>query len=423
MRVLFVTEPAKTLFHFMVPLASALRTAGHEVAVASQPDFAETITQAGLTAVPVGSRNYGRAADFDDGSADEEEDEPGFPRPYDVVDFPERITWDYMKSGYDNHVEWWYKAVNVPMIHQLVVFARQWKPDLVIWESAAFAGSIAAKVVGAAHARLLWSVDIFSVTRAHYLDLKEKQPPEDRGDALQEWLTGNLNRYGTEFSEDVITGHFTIDQLPDPLRVVGDVHNVPLRYVPYNGTATVENWLWTPPAKPRVGLTLGSSIIAERPDGYIVDVQEILTSLADLDIEVVATIDRAEQAKLREVPDNARLVHFAPVDALAPTCTAVIHHAGIGTMATTTLHGVPQLSLPWDSDQPALARKLADYGAGLEIHATEATGAGVRERLLRLLDESSFRERARDLRDEMLAMPTPNELVPHLAELTEKYRQ
>nr|AXL06649.1 activator-dependent family glycosyltransferase [uncultured bacterium] len=421
MRVLFVTEPARTLFHFMVPLAGALRTAGHDVAVASQPDFVETINRAGLTAVPVGGRNYGRAADFDDG-ADGEEDEPGFPRPYDVVDHPERITWEYMKTGYDSHVSWWYKAVNVPMIHQLVVFARHWKPDLVIWETAAFAGPIAAKAVGAAHARLLWSVDLFSVTRARYLDLKGTRPADDRGDALEEWLTANVTRYGANFSEDMVTGQFTIDQLPDPLRVIGDVHNVPMRYIPYNGPSVVENWLWTPPDRTRVALTLGSSVITERPDGYVLNVQEILDSLADLDIELVATIDRVEQAKLRSVPDNARLVHFAPLNALAPTCTAVIHHAGIGTMATTSLHGVPQLSLPWDSDQPQLARKLADYGAGLEIHATEATGAGVRESLLRLLAEHSFRQRARDLRAEMLAMPAPNDVVPHLVELTEKYR-
>ena len=46
-RVILGTAP-------MVPLAWALRAAGHDVRVAVQPSFAATVTSAGLTAVPVG---------------------------------------------------------------------------------------------------------------------------------------------------------------------------------------------------------------------------------------------------------------------------------------------------------------------------------------------------------------------------------
>ena len=54
MRVLLTTYPERTHFLAMVPLAWALRTAGHDVRVAVQPKFAPTVTQAGLTAAPVG---------------------------------------------------------------------------------------------------------------------------------------------------------------------------------------------------------------------------------------------------------------------------------------------------------------------------------------------------------------------------------
>lgn len=37
-----------------VPLAWALRTAGHEVRVAARPPLTDSITRAGLTAVPIG---------------------------------------------------------------------------------------------------------------------------------------------------------------------------------------------------------------------------------------------------------------------------------------------------------------------------------------------------------------------------------
>ncbi|MGW7578886.1 hypothetical protein [Streptomyces sp. NPDC054765] len=56
MRVLFVTLAASPHFFVQVPLAWALRAAGHEVRVASQPDLMDTITAAGLPATPVGPR-------------------------------------------------------------------------------------------------------------------------------------------------------------------------------------------------------------------------------------------------------------------------------------------------------------------------------------------------------------------------------
>jgi UDP:flavonoid glycosyltransferase YjiC (YdhE family) len=39
----------------VVAVAWALRAAGHDVRVAAQPDLADAIVQAGLTAVPVGN--------------------------------------------------------------------------------------------------------------------------------------------------------------------------------------------------------------------------------------------------------------------------------------------------------------------------------------------------------------------------------
>jgi UDP:flavonoid glycosyltransferase YjiC (YdhE family) len=106
-----------------------------------------------------------------------------------------------------------------------------------------------------------------------------------------------------------------------------------------------------------------------------------------------------------------------PLHDLAATCSAVIHHAGAATLATTSLHGIPQLSIPYHFDQPALARKLTEQGTGLDIHSAEATGADVRHQLLRLLNEPHFQASARKLREEMLAMPAPNEIVPRLEEL------
>ncbi len=416
MRVLFTVNPEKTIFQYLVPMAWALRTAGHEVRVASQPAFTGVINQAGLTAVPLGSdRNPWRVTAH---KPDVRESmRVGFLTPYDAFDHPAKATWEYLSRGYAEALHTWHKPQNFPMIDELVQFARQWKPDLVIWEPMTFAGSIAAKACGAAHARLLFGIDVFGGVRDTYLRLRGEQPVSERADPLADWFAGYGRRYGFDFSEDMVTGQFTIDQFPASLQVQADLDYLRMQYIAYGGAAVVPEWVRQPPRRPRVALTMGLSA-TEMYSGYTISMAEVLEALADLDIEVVATVAEAAQHDLPRVPDNTRVVSYVPWHALAPTCSAVIHHAGAATLATTSRHPVPQLALHYHFDQPVLARKLAEHGAGLEIHTSRATGDSVRQSVVRLLTEPRFARRAADLCDEIRSLPSPNQVVPRLEERT-----
>ncbi|MBB5958539.1 glycosyltransferase (activator-dependent family) [Saccharothrix tamanrassetensis] len=418
MRILFAANPEKAIFLYLVPMAWALRTAGHEVRFASQPRFADTITQAGLTAVPVGRDRDLRMTDSEEALQAER---PGIPPPYDAFDTPEHATWEYLKPGMLGAANLWHRYGNFPIIPDLVEFARSWKPDLVVWEPLTFAGAIAAKACGAAHARMLFGIDVFGGVREMYRKLRDRQPPEERADPVADWFAGYGRKYGFEFSEDMFTGNFTIDQFPKSLQVEADLDYVRTRYVPYGGPASVPKWLWEKPEKPRVAFTMGLSA-TEVYGSYNVSVPEILGKLSELDIEIVATVAEAEQPKLGKVPDNVRIVSYVPWHALAPTCSAVIQHGGAATLATTALNAVPQLSVHYHYDQPILGRLLTEQGAGLDIHTSEATGDKIRDAVRRLLTEPGFRERAVALRDEIDTSPTPNELVPRLEELTAKFR-
>lgn len=430
MRVLFATYSEKTHFHAMVPLAWALAAAGHEVRVASQPALTEVITRTGLTAVPVGTdHNLWRISErfltqrFAQAN-------PGAYNRIRGVDLPpfarsdepaESVGWEYLRSGYEDVLRSWYKIINDPLTEDLVALAREWRPDLVIWEPTTHGGPIAAEAVGAAHGRVLWSLDIFARTRQNYLRLRRQQPPGQRQDPFGEWVAAQAAAHGVEFSESLVTGRFTVDQYPVPLRLDTDVHHMPMRYVPYNGTSVIPRWLREPPGKPRVCLTLGL-FSTDRFGGYPISVQEILDSVADLDIELVCTLPEAEQSGLTRVPDNTRLVEFVPLQALAPTCSAVIHHGGFGTTNTVAAAAVPQLVISEQHDTPILGRRLRTCGAGLAEYYTDITGERVRTHLARLLDEPSFSAAAGGLRDAMLSMPTPRELVPVLEKLTADHR-
>ncbi|TKK79065.1 DUF1205 domain-containing protein [Herbidospora galbida] len=401
MRVLFAGYPEKTHFLAMAPLAWALRTAGHEVVFASQPSFAGVINQAGLTAVPVGrNSDHARMMQLDRRAS--ASGRQGFPEPYDAT---EDTPAEALVEGYRHAVTWWHKMENLPLVADLVAFARAWRPDLVVWEPTTFAAPIAARASGAAHARLLFSLDIYGLTRRLFLG---KAPAAD---PMAEWLGAY-----TPFGEDLVTGHFTIDQLPPSLTShAPGLTYLPLRYTPYGGPATVPSWLRAKPARPRVALTLGL-VTAEKFGGYPIDLPATLAELAELDVEVVATIP--ESHRPATAPKNVRFVEYVPLQPLAATCAAVIHHAGFGTLSTAARHALPHLIVPGDVDGPALARRLAEQGCAITVTGGESVG----DRLRTLLETPSFRERAEALRAEIDAVPSPNDLVPALAELTARHR-
>ncbi|GII90679.1 activator-dependent family glycosyltransferase [Sinosporangium siamense] len=419
MRVVFATHAEWTHFSGMVPLAWALHNAGHEVRVASQPAMTGHVTRAGLTSVPVGgNHNLGMLLKFADTL------DPDAPPPFDFTeDRPEKLTWDYLTAGFgDEVVPWWWRVINDPMIGELTEFCRQWRPDLVIWEPITFAGPIAAKACGAAHVRFVWSADLFGAMRGRYVQVRDRQPPDAREDALARWIGLRGEKYaGVEFSEDMTTGQATIDYTPPSLRLDVDLDYVPLRFTPYTGRSVVPDWLRAPPERPRVCLTLGTSAVGHH-DAFKVSVQDVLTSLGELDVEVVATLPRSQAERLTGVPPNTTIADFVPLNVLLPTCSAVINHGGPGTVFTALTYGVPQLVLPSVFDELILARRLAEHGAGLTIAPDAAKGTLIADHVRRLLNEPSLRAGAARIRGEMLAMPSPAALVPTLERLVADHR-
>ncbi|WP_326943867.1 DUF1205 domain-containing protein [Amycolatopsis sp. NBC_01307] len=401
MKVLFCALPQLTHFYATVPLAWALRTAGHEVRYATSPDFAEAVTDAGLTAVAVGP------ADAEDDEEIAEEAPAGLPAPYDLAESGADWT-DGHAEAFDAMVTYAFGEFNAPILDDLVAFARSWQPDLVLWEPFTYAGAFAAAACGAAHGRVLFGTDFLGVTH----EWIHAHVPDDR---LTEWLTSTADRLGVPYTDDLRSGHFTVDQLPSPLRLSSpELEYVPARYVAYGGPAEVPAWLRETPSRPRIAVTLGTSATLEY-GGYTVQVTDLLAALSTMDVEVVATVDGP-------VPDNVRAVPYVPLDALAPTCAAAIHHGGFGTLLTFARHGVPQLTLPHDFDAPLLGRKLAAQGAGLTVDPAQASGRRIRWSVEQLLGNTGIRAAATALAGEIAAMPSPNDVVARLEELTTKHR-
>ncbi|MGW2125784.1 nucleotide disphospho-sugar-binding domain-containing protein [Streptomyces sp. NPDC001758] len=421
MRVLVVSFPWKTHLYNLVPLAWSLRTAGHEVRVAGWPDLLDAVTGAGLTGLGVGpgetprvraERDRRQTSERAAAAARRAPQEGSLDPLFDLRPDRERLSWEQASRVFDDLVLPQARRSNDPMMEDLVAAARAWRPDLVLWGAKAFAGAVAAAAVGAAHARVLYSVDVYTRLREDFLRAKALQPPQRRADALRDWLAGWSARYGVEFSEDLVNGQFTIAPFPEAFRPDPRPDTLPVQFVPYNGQAVVPGWLAGPPRLPRVLMTFGDSL----DDGPVrllpvERVQEILDSVAGLEMELILALPPHTRRELREVPANTRAVESVPLSEVLPTCSAVVHHGGTWSFGCALRHGVPQLLISRAFDAPLKFGCLERAGAGLAMTPAQADGPAVRAALVRLLGDPDLRANARRLGEETLALPSPGELA------------
>lgn len=416
MRVLFAIVPATAHVYPVVPLAWALRAAGHEVVVASHPEVADTVTAAGLTAVSLGEPGFltSEVPAAQAAVLDRITDELGLGAG--EVDFRTAIR-HFMLETFGL-----YHPGRAPdagsFTDELVGFATAWRPDLVIWDPLCFPAAVAARITGAAHARILHAFDHFGWARQRFTE----RMTTDRMAAL---MQPALDRYGIAFGEDLLVGQWTLDLKPPRTRLPVRVDSRPLRRIPYNDDAPLPRWLHAHrPDRPRVCLTLGVSRRAFFAGGDEHPVAEFFDLAADLDLELVATLDAGQLASVGTVPDNVRVLDYVPLTALLPTCSAVIHHGGAGTLAVATAHRVPQLIIPvvGGADRAETGQYVAATGAGLVLTDPRTTPAVLRDSLLRLLTEPGFQEGAGRLHQEWLDTPSPAATVPLLEELTAQHR-
>ncbi|MGC5346216.1 activator-dependent family glycosyltransferase [Streptomyces sp. DT24] len=420
MKVLFVSMPHKSHFYPMLPLAWALRAAGHEVRVASNPDFNDAITESGLTAVPVGTTQWYMNDPWEPVLFRElmSRGASEFIRTFDWAKTDRQAwSWEGLLALEKILVSSLFGAINTdPTIDELVAYARHWRPDLVIWEQLTFAGAVVAQVMDVPHARFISGLDFNGRARQEFIRLRDLQPTERREDPTREWLEETMRRFGGAWTEELRTGQVTIDPTAPSTRLKLNGRTVGVRYVPHHGPSVVPDWLRKPADRKRICLTLGLSNEIDKSPATI---GEILTGLADLDVEVVATLSAAQVAEIGELPGNIRVVDFVPLHDLMPTCAAIVHHGGAGTRLTAEYHAVPQLVIGHGYDTLSKGLRLEELGAGLFLPAESATPVAIRERTIRLLTEPALAAGAAKLQADLLAEPTPAEVVSTLQHLVD----
>jgi UDP:flavonoid glycosyltransferase YjiC (YdhE family) len=137
----------------------------------------------------------------------------------------------------------------------------------------------------------------------------------------------------------------------------------------------------------------------------------VVKALAGLGVELVVAITSGQRELLGEVPAGVRVLCDAPLASVLRGCGLVVHQGGAGTALTAGLSGVPQLVLPQLPDQVTNADNLVAAGVARVLRPGQADPDAVQAAALALLTEHRYTEATRRLQAEILAQPTPADVV------------
>ncbi len=124
------------------------------------------------------------------------------------------------------------------------------------------------------------------------------------------------------------------------------------------------------------------------------------TALAPLGGTVVVATGGTDPAALGALPHDVVARRFVPQPELLERAALFVTHGGMNSVNEALYAGVPVLVVPQGADQPQVARRVTELGAGLTVRPEDATEAVVHTSARRLLTEPRFREAATALRAE-----------------------
>ncbi|MGH3242333.1 MAG: nucleotide disphospho-sugar-binding domain-containing protein [Spirillospora sp.] len=370
MRVLFISNPRIGSAFPLVPLAWAVRSAGHDVLFGAAGDGL-AVELAGLDVVDVlpgaDDRRIRKAKRLADPESFVPLTLPGAGR-HTVAPPP---------GGF---VPW--------ALPEFLAVAHAWRPDLIVSDPAQTEGLLVAA-----------ALDVPIVLHG-------------RGLLRTAGLPSAIRRNCTAFDDNGW-------DLPEHIRHIGvapasillsEPDGWSMRPVPYNGGGVLADWPHEPSR--RILLTLGTAPVGTHGSATV---ERIVALAGRVDAEFVLALGDQATAIPGALPRNVRSVGWVPLSTMLRSCAAVVHHGGAGTTLCSLDAGVPQLVVPDGAEAVLHADAVVSRGCGLRCRPDELD----EDVLTSLTGAARFRANAAEVRAELAAMPAPADLVPRLAELAD----
>ncbi len=394
MRVLLTTNPGIGHLNPMLPIATALRQAGHQVAFASSASFCPIIEARGFQAIAAGLDWL------------ETEVEESFPESRDMS--PEELSSWFMTDLFTD-------IAAHRMVPDLLEIGVRWKPDLIVRNDYEFGSCVAAECLGIPQATV--SICFFMSPsllkpligdQLAYLRSVHGLAPYPALDMLYPYLYLTYAPFSCQQPESAG------NQGAPP----GDMHT---------DEESLPGWIRDMPERPTIYASLGT-VFNRVPDIF----PTIVEGLHDEQVNLIVTVGQNQDpGQFGAQPSHIHIERYIPHTLLFPICDLFVTHSPFYTVMSALSYGLPLLMIPIAGDQPAHAARIASLGVGrvlkrkthsesyFDESVPELSPETIRTTVRELLGDPGYKMNARRIRSDIAALEGPESAVDLLVGLVE----
>ena len=156
--------------------------------------------------------------------------------------------------------------------------------------------------------------------------------------------------------------------------------------------------------RPLVYASLGT-VINDRPDFY----RTLIDAVRDTSVDLLISCGRAfDPAQLGKMPANVRVEQYVDQMEVLSRTSLFVTHCGMNSASEGMWMGVPELLFPLTGEQRAVARRVAEVGAGVPLEeAVAREAAALRKTVLAALADERLREGAAHMREDLRSCAGP----------------
>lgn len=372
MRILISSAPGVGHVLPLLPVAREARARGHEVAVAVGASLGPVVAAAGLRHEPMGLATIGEA----------------------VARVPELRGLTGRKRAAVTLRMVFCGQIAPAMADGIRALAERWRPDVIVHEDIELGSWVVAERLDIPHVTVqatAWRPTMRSHAFAALEPLRERFGLAPGGGPDR--LLGQV--FFTTRPASLRDPDQPLPEVTAELRPIADDLGP-------DATATTADPFPPRDGRPRVAITLGTvnhdqaSILRAMIDGSVAAGAQVAVALG------------TDPATLGPVPRGVAVHAYMPMSTLLPAAAVVVYHGGSGTMLAALAASTPQVIVPIAADQPDNADLCRAAGVARVIALEDVDAPTVQAAIEAVLSDPSYRRRAREVADEIEAMPGPD---------------
>lgn len=116
---------------------------------------------------------------------------------------------------------------------------------------------------------------------------------------------------------------------------------------------------------------------------------------------VLAVGKKTDISQFKNIPSNFRVYNYVPQLEVLQRADVFVTHGGMNSSSEGLYFGVPLVVIPVMGDQPVIAKRVEELGAGLQLDRKQLTADVLRDATERVLHNPLFAENSRKIGDSL----------------------